>query len=75
MKRLTLALLLASAVITLLESRVRFWIVVESLPSSASRLSVSVSAGTARRSADCRSPERAATAAPSSLTISVKRWR
>ncbi len=75
MKRLTWALLLARAVMTLSESRVRFWSVVESLPSSESRLSVWVSAGTARRSAACRSPERAAAAAPSSLTISVKRWR
>ena len=48
MKRLTLALLLASAVMTELESRVRFCSVVESLPSRLSRLSVCVSAGTAR---------------------------
>ena len=73
--RSTCELLLASAVITLLESCVRFWSVVESLASRWSRLSVSVSAGTARRNAAWRSSDRAAAAAPSSLTISVKRSR
>ena len=75
MKRLTWVLLFASAVITVLESRVRFCNVVESLASRLSRLSVSDRAGTARCNAACRSPERAAAAAPSSLTISEKRWR
>ena len=75
MNRFTLALLLASAVMTVFESRVRFWSVVESLASRLSRLSVSSSAGTARCRAACRSPERAAAAAPSSLMISVNRSR
>ncbi len=53
----------------------RFSSVFESLASRLSRLSVSVSAGTARRSAELRSSERPATAAPSSLMRIVKRWR
>ncbi len=75
MNRWTWVLLFASAVMTLLESEVSDWSVCESLASRLSRLSVSVSAGTARRSACSRSPERPATVAPSSLMINVRRWR
>ncbi len=67
--------LFASAVTTASELTVSAWIVCESLASAFSRLSVSVSAGTARRNAEPRSSERAATAAPSSLMMIVKRWR
>jgi hypothetical protein len=75
MKFCTSLLLLASAVTTWLELVVSAFSVAESLASRLSRLSVSVSAGTARCSAACRSPERPATAAPSSLMINVRRWR
>ena len=51
MNRLTCLELLASAVTTESESAVSCWRVCESLASRLSRLSVSVSAGTARRSA------------------------
>ncbi len=75
MKFWTCLELFASAVTTALELAVSALSVFESLPSRLSRLSVSSSAGTARWSAVCRSVERPATAAPSSLMISVNRSR
>ena len=75
MNRSTVVVLLASAVITASEFAVSCSMLFESLASRLSRLSVSVSAGTARRSAAARSLERPATAAPSSLMISVNRSR
>ncbi len=75
MKFWTCLELLASAVTTASEFAVRSCRVCESLASRFSRLSVSSSAGTARRSAVWRSSERPATAPPSSLMISEKRSR
>jgi hypothetical protein len=73
--RCTCLLLLASAVMTVFALAFRSRIVVASPASNASRLSASASAGSARLSADCRSSERNATAAPSSLMIRLNRSR
>src|SRR6202035_3264697 len=75
MKRCTFWLFLARAVITELALTFRLLIVWASLASRFSRLSVSARAGSARRSAVWRSSERAATAAPSSLMIRLRRSR
>ena len=75
MKSCTSLELLASAVTTVFELAVSAFRVCESLARRLSRLSVSSRAGTARWRAVWRSVERPATAAPSSLMISVNRSR